>query len=129
MRSEFVFNNLKTECCYLSLNSETIISTSHIIIIKYMKTLFERWDKAVLRARKTFGEGVLLLKPNKTRKGYMAGDQDRIDALCLSQAVKEELEISKWDIFRARLEAISRRSYSKKLNIKLIRRGQIQRNF
>lgn len=50
---------------------------------------------AVLR-RENFGEGVLLLKPNKTRKGYMAGDQDRIDALCSGQVVKEELEISKW---------------------------------
>lgn len=26
----------------------------------------------------------------------MAGDQDRIDALCSGQVVKEELEISKW---------------------------------
>lgn len=26
----------------------------------------------------------------------MAGDQDRVDALCSGQEVREELEISKW---------------------------------
>lgn len=51
---------------------------------------------AVLRRENFFGGGIFLLKPNKTRKGYMADDQDRIDALCSGQVVKEELEISKW---------------------------------
>lgn len=50
----------------------------------------------VLRRENFFGDGIFLLKPNKTRERYMAGDQDRVDALCSGQEVREELEISKW---------------------------------